>query len=152
MMCRFGRPPLRSTLSATSGKPEELIARFEESGLEAVRLQREGRLLMRPEEDPLGGRETQLGRLIEEVGEGRMVWASFDWVRQVGLETALEQQGRLADLVGARQLVVETAALAEVVDEWTSATLRRAQSLHSGTIMAYESGLTLSRATPMPSS
>src|ERR687896_174050 len=34
---------------------EELLARFEENGLEAGRLKREGRLLMRPEEDPLGG-------------------------------------------------------------------------------------------------
>jgi excisionase family DNA binding protein len=132
---------------------EELIARFEENGLAAGRLQREGRLLMKPEENPLDGREGQLGRLIEEgIDGGRVVWASFDWVKQVGLESALEQQGRLAELVGDRQLVVKTAALEEVVDEWTSATLRRAQSSHSGTILAYESGLSLSRVMPMPSS
>ncbi|QIN83942.1 helix-turn-helix domain-containing protein [Rubrobacter tropicus] len=130
---------------------EELIARFEENGLEAGRLQRERRLLMRPEENPLGGREDQLGRLIEEgVGEGRTVWASFDWVKQVGLETALEQQERLAGLVDAKQLVVKTAALEEAVEGWSSVALRRAQSKHSGTILAYESGLSLSRVTPMP--
>jgi len=133
--------------------PEELIAQFEANGFGAIRLRREGRLLMRPEEDPLGGREDQLGRLIEEgVGEGRTVWASFDWVKQVDLETALDQQERLNDLVGAQQLVVKTAALEEAIDGWSSAELRRAQSLHSGTILAYESGLSLSRATPMPSS
>ena len=136
-----------------NSSPEELIERFEENGLAAGRLRREGRLLMRPEEDPLGGREGQLGRLIEEgLGEGRTVWASFDWVLQVDLETALEQQKSLADLVGAQQLVVKTAALEEAIGEWSSSALRRAQSSHSGTILAYESGLSLSRSTPMPAS
>ncbi len=131
--------------------PEELIERFEVNGLAAGRLRGEGRLLMRPEEDPLGGREDQLGRLIEEgVGGGRTVWASFDWVLPVDLEAALEQQQRLADLVGTRQLVVKTAALEEAIKEWTSSALRRAQSSHSGTIFAYDSGLSLSRSTPMP--
>jgi excisionase family DNA binding protein len=131
--------------------PGELIAQFEENGLAAKRLRREGRLLMRPEEDPLGGREGQLERLIEEgVGDGRTVWASFDWVRQVDLETALDQQEKLAGIVGARQLVVKTAALEEAIDGWSSTAFRRAQSLHSGYILAYESGLSLSRATPMP--
>ena len=87
----------------------------------------------------------------EGVGEGRVVWASFNWVLQVDLETALEQQKRLADLVGARQLVVKTATLEETIEEWSSSLLRRAQSSHSGTIFAYESGLSLSRSTPMPS-
>src|SRR5215203_5310530 len=48
---------------------EELLSDFEENGLEAGRLKREGRLLMRAEEEPLGGtRGEQLGRLIEEEG------------------------------------------------------------------------------------
>jgi excisionase family DNA binding protein len=132
---------------------DELRASFEENGLEVGRLEREGRFLMRPEEDPLGGRQDELRRLLEEEGEkGRIVWASFDWVRQVDLDTALEQQERLTELVDARNLVVKTAALEEVIDEWPSATLRRAQSSHSSTILASESGLLLSRATPMPPS
>ena len=135
------------------GPPEELISRFEENGFAAGRLRREGRLLMRSEEDPLGGREEGLGRLIgEEAGEGRTVWASFDWVGWVDLKTALEQQERLSDLVDARQLVVKTAALEEEIEGWSSAELRRAQSSHSGTILASASGLSLSRATPMPAS
>jgi excisionase family DNA binding protein len=132
---------------------DELRASFEENGLEVGRLEREGRFLMRPEEDPLGGRQDELRRLLEEEGEkGRIVWASFDWVRQVDLDTALEQQERLTELVDARNLVVKTAALEEVIDEWPSATLRRAQSSHSSTILASESRLLLSRATPMPPS
>ena len=133
---------------------EELLSDFEENGLEAWRLQREGRLLMRPEEEPLGGtRGEQLGRLIEEEGsEGMTVWASFNWVRPVDLNTALEQQKRLSELVDASQLVVKTAAIEEAIDQWSASHLRRVQSTHSAIILASEEGLSLSRATPMPPS
>jgi excisionase family DNA binding protein len=131
---------------------EELLSDFEENGLEARRLKREGQLLMRAEEEPLGGtRADQLGLLIEEEGgEGRTVWASFNWVRPIELETALEQQKRLSELVDASQLVVKTAAIEEAIDEWMPSELRRVQSAHSAIILASEEGLSLSRATPMP--
>jgi excisionase family DNA binding protein len=133
---------------------EELLSDFERNSLEAWRLQREGRLLMRPEEEPLGGtRGEQLGRLIEEEGgEGMTVWASFNWVRPVELQTALEQQKRLTNLVDASQLVVKTAAIEEAIDQWSASQLRRVQSTHSAIILASEEGLSLSRATPMPPS
>jgi excisionase family DNA binding protein len=134
---------------------EELLADFEENGLEAIRLKREGQLLMRAEEEPLGRtRAEQLGRLIEEKGGGKEnpVWASFNWVRPVELQTALEQQKRLSALVDASQLVVKTAAIEEAIDDWMPSELRRVQSAHSGIILASEEGLSLSRATPMPPS
>src|SRR3712207_2318524 len=133
---------------------DELRAELERNGLEVGRLEREGRFLMRPEKDPLGsGRADELGRLLEEVGEeGRTVWSSFDWVMQVDLQTALEQQKRLRELVDARQLVVKTAALEEAIEEWPAAVLRRVLSSHSAIILASEDGLSLSRATPMPPS
>jgi excisionase family DNA binding protein len=133
---------------------DELLASFEENGLEASALKREGHLLMRTEEDPLGeGRGEALGRLLEEEGgEGRVVWASFNWVRPVDLDTALEQQNSLTELVDARQLVVKTAALEEAIEEWTPSELRRVQAAHSAIILASEGGLSLSRATPMPPS
>ncbi len=134
---------------------EGLLSDFEQNGLEARRLKREGRLLMRAEEEPLGGsRGEQLGRLIEEEGsvEGRTVWASFNWVKPVELETALEQQRWLTELVDARQLVVKTAAIEEAIEEWTAPQLRRVQSMHAAIILASEDGLSLSRATPMPPS
>ena len=133
---------------------DELRANFERNGLDVGRLEREGRFLMRPEEDPLGGgRGDELVRLVEEEsGEGRPVWASFDWVVPVELEMALEQQQRLTELVDARQLVVKTAALEKAIEEWPASSLRRMQSSHSGIILASESGLSLSRATPMPPS
>ena len=99
----------------------------------------------------MGGLDHFNGLFVVGGGGGRTVWASFDWVFQVDLETALEQQQRLADLVGDRPLVVKTAALEEVIEKWPSSALGRAQSSHSGTILAYESGLSLSRSTPMPS-
>jgi excisionase family DNA binding protein len=131
---------------------DELRDELQKNGLEIGRLERDGRFLMRPE-DPSDGREEVLGRLLEEkVGEGRTVWASFNWAMQVDLDTALEQQEGLTELVDTKQLVVKTAALGEAVDEWSAAELRRAQFLHAATILASESGLSLSRATPMPPS
>jgi excisionase family DNA binding protein len=129
----------------------ELLADLQRNGLEARRLQRERRFLMRAEEEPLGGtRGEQLGQLIEEAGAGRTVWASFDWVRPVDLNTALEQQEQLTELVDARQLVVKTAAIEEAIEEWTAPQLRRVKSALSAIILASEDGLSLSRATPMP--
>src|ERR671911_1768671 len=134
---------------------EELLSDFEQNGLEAGRLKRQGRLLMRAEEEPSSGtRWRQLGQLIEEKGgyEGRTVWASFDWVKPLELETALEQQRQLSELVDARQLVVKTAAIEEAIDEWGVSPLRRVQSMHSAMILASEEQLLLSHATPMPPS
>jgi excisionase family DNA binding protein len=133
---------------------DALRADFQRNGLEVGRLEREGRLLMQPEEDPLGGQRGEaLGRLLdEEGGEGRTVWASFNWVVPVELEVALQQQQRLTELVDARKLVVKTAALEEALDEWPASALRRVQASHSGIILASEDGLSLSRATPMPPS
>src|SRR5215213_8267482 len=131
---------------------EELLLDFEQNGLEAGRLKREGRLLMRAEEVPSSGsRWRQLAQLIEEKGGfGRTVWASFDWVKPVQLETVLEQQRQLSELVDARQLVVKTAAIEEAIEEWRASQLRQVQSMHSAMILASEEQLLLSHATPMP--
>jgi excisionase family DNA binding protein len=132
---------------------DELLAGFERNGLEAGRLEREGRLFMRSEDEPLGGtQDDQLARLVKEAAEGRALWASFDWVRQFDLDTTLEQQKRLTEFVDAGQLVVKTAVLEEGIDEWTPSELRRIQCAYSAVILASESGLSLSRATPMPPS
>jgi excisionase family DNA binding protein len=132
----------------------ELLADFEENGLKAGRLKREGRLLMRAEEEPLSGsRWRQLWQLIEQKGGfGHTVWASFDWVKPLELETALEQQRQLSELVDARQLVVKTAAIEEAIEEWTASQLRRVRGVHSALILASEEDLLLGHATPMPTS
>ena len=132
----------------------ELLLDFERNGLRAGRLKREGRLLMRAEEEPSSGsRWRQLGQLSEEKGGyGHTVWASFDWVKPVGLDTAMEQQKQLSELVDARRLVVKTAAIEEAIEEWRASQLRRVQSMHSAMILASEEGLSRSRATAMPPS
>ncbi|MDQ5828334.1 MAG: helix-turn-helix domain-containing protein [Actinomycetota bacterium] len=134
---------------------EELLSDFEQNGLQAGRLKRQGRLLMRAEEEPSSGsRWRQLAQLIEEKGgvAGRTVWASFDWVKPVQLETALEQQRQLSELVDASRLVVKTAAIEEAIDEWKVSQLRRVRSMHSAIILASEEELFLAHATPMPPS
>ncbi len=132
----------------------DLIADFERHGLDAGGLRREGRLLMRPEEEPQedGTRGDQLGRLLEEDRDGRTVWASFDWVRPIDLDTVLKQQQRLSDLLDTRRLVIKTAALEDAIDHWPGSSLRKAQSTHSVIILASEDELSMSRATPMPPS
>ena len=110
---------------------------------------------MRAEEEPSSGsRWRQLGQLIAEKGgyEGRTVWASFDWVKPLELETALEQQRQLSELVDASRLVVKTAAIEEAIEEWTALQLGRVQSMHSAMILASEEQLLLAHATPMPPS
>jgi excisionase family DNA binding protein len=130
---------------------DEVRAELDRNGLDVGRLEQEGRFLMRAEQDPLGlGREDELRRLLDEEGaQGHTVWGSFNWAKQVDLDTALEQQNKLAQLVDARNLVVKTAVLEEVIDEWSSAMLRRAQSSHAATISVSESELCLNRAMPM---
>jgi excisionase family DNA binding protein len=132
----------------------EVRAELDRNGLDVGRLEQGGRFLMRAEQNPLGlGREDELRRVLdEEGGEGRTVWASFNWAKQVDLDTALEQQNKLAKLVDARNLVVKTAALEEVVGEWSSAVLRRAQSSHAATISVSKGEMGLNRAIPMPPS
>src|ERR671911_2479535 len=122
----------------------ELLSDFEQNGLEARRLKRERRLLMRAEEKPSSGsRWRQLAQLIEEKGggEGRTVWASFDWVKPLELETALEQQRQLSELVDTSRLVVKTAAIEEAIEEWGVSQLRRVRSMHSAMILASEEQL-----------
>ena len=71
-------------------------------------------------------------------------------MKPVDLQTALEQQKGLTELVDARQLVVKTAELEEAIDEWAPSELRRVQSAHSAIIVVSEGELSLSRATPLP--
>ena len=124
---------------------------LERHGLEVGRLEEEGRFRFTSEPDPQGGRTEELKRLLsEEADGGRSVWVSFDWAEQIGLEAALKQQEALREVVEEGELVLKTAVLEEVVDEWPGKMLRRAQVAHSGTIWLSESGLALSRVTPPP--
>ena len=64
---------------------EELRADFEKNGLEVRRLEREGRFFMRPEEEPLDGREELIERFLQEkVGEGLRWWRVGTGARRSG--------------------------------------------------------------------
>ena len=130
----------------------KLRAALENNGLAVGSLESEGRFRFARDEDPVNGRVEALRRLITEVdGSGRTIWATFNWTKQVDLETVLRQQEVLVEIVEERNLVVKTAVVERVVDEWASTvTLRRAQVAHSGVIWLSENGLMLSRVRPLP--
>ncbi len=129
---------------------EELREDLEQHGLEVGRLEREGQFRIVPETSPLGGRAEALRRLVDgESGSGRSVWASFNWTEAVDLATAIGQQEELAELVDASQLVVKTAMLEEISDDWPPGEQRRAWAAHAGTVWLTRRGLSLSRFVPL---
>ena len=131
---------------------DDLRTELKRNGLDVERLEEEGRFRFVAESDPLHDRAGALKRMtVEEDISGRAVWASFDWVQEVDLDAALGQQEELAKLIDARQLVVKTAVLETVMDNWTSATQRQLQTRYSGTMWLSEAGLALSRFTPLRS-
>jgi excisionase family DNA binding protein len=130
---------------------DELRAELDSNGLDVACLEEEGRFRFAVEPDPNARAEALRGLLDEEAGGGRSIWVSFDWAKQIDLETALRQQEALTELIEAAQLVIKTVLLERVADGWPPATQRRAQALHSGTIWISEAGLALSRVTPLPS-
>jgi excisionase family DNA binding protein len=130
---------------------DDLRAEFKRNGLDVERLEEEGRFRFIAEHDPLHDRAGALNRMtVEEDISGRPVWASFDWVKQVDLDAALGQQEELAKFIDAHQLVVKTAVLERVMDNWPPATQRQLQAQYSGMIWLSDAGLRLSRLTPIP--
>ena len=141
----------------TGGEPlseAELRADLESKGLSVRRLEEEGRFRFIRDGDSPDGRAETLWEFISEAGSkaGRTIWATFNYTEQVDPDTALRRQEALMELVEERQLVVKTAVLERVIDEWSSTTLRRAQVAHSGVVWLSESGLVLSRVRPLPPS
>ena len=130
---------------------ETLREGFRHNSLEIDRLEAEGRFLWSPAVAPAQERDRVLRRLLADAKqEGRGVWASFNWTREVDLETMLAQQDELADLVDAAHLVVKTAAVEAAAEDWSPATLRQAQAFRRGLVRISRNGLVLSRATPLP--
>ena len=130
---------------------EDLREEFKRNGFAVERLEAEGRFRFAAEQDPLGGREDALRRLVaEEVAGGRSIWASFDWVKEVDLDVALRQQEAQAEFIDTRQLVVKTGVLEEIIAHWPLAMQRQMQTKYSGTMWLSEAGLALSRLTPLP--
>lgn len=129
-----------------------LRADLEGDGLEVGRWEEEGRFRFVAEGGPPTERVNHLRQILDEdeAASKRIVWVSFDWVKGIDLDEALRQQKELTELVENNRLVVKTAALEQVLDEWPLTERRQAQTLHSGTIWISEAGLALSRVTPLP--
>lgn len=134
----------------------ELRAVLERDGVEVGRLEQEGRFRFRRAGHPPNGRAEALRRVLEELegeddgGEGRVLWASFDWTQPLDLEAALAHREELQGLVEARRLVVVTAVLEEVLDEWPAPMHRKARAGHPGEIWLSKAGLALARSGPVP--
>ncbi len=137
-----------------AGEPassDQLRVAFTQYGLEVLQLEDEGRLHFCEEDDPLAGRAELLRRVLRELaGEGRTIWAAFDWVEQVDLDEAMRQQHAMMAVVDASRLVLKTSILQQVVDSWPPASQRRAQYLFRGIIGLSEKRLVLSRVMPTP--
>jgi excisionase family DNA binding protein len=130
---------------------EQLRIDLAYAGLDVERLEASGQLRFIEELDPLRGRPHELRRLQDELTrEGRSVWASFDWVREAGLDEALTQQEALTEIVNIDHVVVQTAVLEQIMDDWSLAIQRRAWHLHRGMIWISSTGLSMSRVTPLP--
>ena len=135
-----------------SGEPlASLREAFTRHGLDVQRLEREGRLRFVPDAATRVGRAEALRALIEaEDGEGRSVWAAFDWIEPVHFEVALAQQEELGRVAGHDTAVILTQVLERITDDWPSVTLRRLRDLHRSLIELSSSGLVLSRRTLPP--
>jgi excisionase family DNA binding protein len=137
--------------SRTLASIEELRARMKGEGLDVERLEGEGRFRFvenygRPEDDRV---RVLRGVYDREVREGRGLWASFDWTKDVDFERALGRQGELTRFVADRHLVVQTTVLERDADEWPPSLGRRAQLAHSATLWLSAAGLASTRVTPV---
>ena len=102
---------------------EELRRDFEDAGLEAQRLEEEGRSRFIDEEDPAKRNDLLMSLLEEDSENGQdrgTLWVSFDWSEQLSLEEALEHQEKISQITS-RRLVVKTAALEEAIGTWPPA-------------------------------
>lgn len=123
---------------------------LEGNGLAARRLEAAGRLRFIPESDPLGDRAGALRAFIDAAGAGGLIWASFNWTERVDLATTLRQEAAISAVVRGRPLVVKTALLQAITDDWPPPAQRQAQDTHAGVIWLGERGLGLRRIVPLP--
>lgn len=134
--------------SEGAGRPSlnELRTELEHRELEVTRLEEDGRLLMRPLDDPGLGRVDELERLLgEHAEEGRSVWVDYNWDAGVSVETALKHQEAISAFVQDKPIVVKTSLLEASLEEWPGTLALRAQVVHSGSVWLSEGGLSLSR-------
>lgn len=129
---------------------DELRTDLARNGLDVQKLEEEGRFHFLEDTGASGERPVELERLwTEERQGGRSVWVAFNWEERVDLDSALDQQRRLTELIEDTRMVVNTAVLEEVAEAWPTASWLKAQTVHSGSIWLSESGLSMSRVAPV---
>lgn len=133
------------------GSAGEIRIEMERHGFEAGRLEAEGRMVFTDESANGESRREALGRLLE-AGEGRSVWAAFDWAGRLGREAALREQRELTGFVEAHQAVVKTTIMEDMLGGWPPEAQRHVQTWHSGLIWLSRDGMSLSRAGSLPES
>lgn len=128
-----------------------LRAELTGNGLAVAQLEAEGQMRFIPEVDPFNGRAQALQDLLAtDAAQGRLVFASFNWTEKVDFATVMRQQRGIAAVVNAQQLVVKSALLQAITDEWSSPVQREAQDAHTGVVWLGERGLGLRRIVPLP--
>jgi excisionase family DNA binding protein len=137
-----------------TGEPaseDDLRAAFTRHGLAVARLEEAGRLRFTKEADPRGGRAATLRRLLdEETGDGRPLWAAFDWVEDVRLDAALRQQHEMREVIHERPAALATGVVERVMDDWSLAEQRRARHAHHGFVSLSATHAFLGRSLPLP--
>jgi excisionase family DNA binding protein len=128
----------------------EMRAALERNGLEASRLEEEGRFRFIFEGGQPSQRREALSQLLaeEKKTNDRSIWVCFNWPERVDLQMALEQQQQLTRLVEDTSVVVKTSVLERDLDTWPGPDLRQAQVMHLGAIWFSDAGLALSRVVP----
>jgi excisionase family DNA binding protein len=128
-----------------------LAAAYQQDGLDTSYLERLGRLRwcsVDAPEEAVG----VLGHLLEENTEDdRALWVNLNWTEAITLETALQQQAALAELVATHPLVVATGVVEPAAETWPPPE-QQWQLLGSlrGVIRFARAGLMLSRVVPPP--
>lgn len=122
-------------------------------GLDVARLEATGRLHFVAEAEgasPTDRVALLRGLLARAQAEGRALWVCYDWARGVALDEALRLQEAIAELGAAGPLVAKVTVLEEDMEAWPLVEQRRIQHLHHGVIWIADTGLVLSRASPLP--
>ncbi len=137
-------------ISGPSEPDDQWRAALEHYGLPVRQLEAEGQMHVIHLRDHQQDRAETLREIIETEGQqGRVVFANFNRVAPVSLDTMLQQQETITAVTKTHPLVVKTSLLQAITDEWASSEQREAQDRYAGMIWLSERGVGLRRTSPV---